>query len=78
LRWKILNDFAPLPNVVSAGEDVGTDGEKLLGDPGRDAKSGRGVLTIDDAKVYFALLENVREPVVNDFAAGRAYDVTNE
>ncbi len=64
--------------MVSAGEYVGTGGKKLLGDPGRDAKSGRGVLTIDYAEVYFALLEDVREPVVNDFAAGRAYDVTNE
>jgi hypothetical protein len=78
LRWKILNDFPPLPNVVSAGENVRAGGKKLLGDPGRDAKSGRGILAIDDAEVYFALLEDVREPVVNDLAAGRTYDVTNE
>ena len=64
--------------MVSAGENVGADGEKFLGDPGRDAKPGRGVLAIDYAEVYFALFENVREPVVNDLAAGRAYNVTNE
>jgi hypothetical protein len=78
LRWKIFNNLPPLPNVVSAGENVGTGGEKLLGDPGRNAKSGRGILTIDYAEVYFALLEDVREPVVNNLAAGRTYDVTNE
>lgn len=64
--------------MVSAGEDVGTRREEILGDSRRDAEAGRGVFTIDDADVDFALGEDVREPVVNDLAAGRTYDVANK
>jgi hypothetical protein len=78
LRREILDDFFPLPDVVSAGEDISARGEKILGDSRGDAEAGGRVFTIDDAEVYFALRENIREPVVNDFAAWRAYDVSNE
>jgi len=64
--------------VVSAREDVRARGEKILRDTWSDAEAGRGVFTIDDAKLDFALREDVREPVVNDLAAGRAYDVANK
>ena len=78
MRRKIVNDFPPLPNVISAGEDIGARGEQILGDARRDAEAGRGIFTIDDAQINFALREDVREPVVNDLAAGRANDVTDE
>ncbi len=64
--------------MVSAGEDVGACREKILGDPRRDAEAGRGVFAIDDAEIYFTLREDIREPVVNDLAAGRAYDIANK
>jgi hypothetical protein len=64
--------------VVSAGEDVGARGEKILRDSRRNAEAGRRVFAIDDAEIYAALREDVSEPVVNDLAAGRAYDVANE
>jgi len=64
--------------VVAAGQDVRARGEKILRDTRSDAEAGRGVFAIDDAKINFALRENVREPVVNDLAAGRAYDVANK
>jgi hypothetical protein len=64
--------------VVSAGQHIGARGEKILRDSWRYAEAGSGVFAIDDAKINFALRENVREPVVNDLAAGRAYDVANK
>jgi hypothetical protein len=64
--------------MVSTSEDVGARGEKLLRDPRRDAESGRGVLAIDDAEIDLALCKDVRQPFVNDLAAGRADNVANE
>jgi hypothetical protein len=64
--------------VIAAGDDFDPAGKKILGDARRDAETGGGVFAVGDAEVYFALRENVREPVVNDLAAGRAYDVANE
>jgi hypothetical protein len=64
--------------VISAGQDIGACGEQILRDSWRHAEAGRGVFAIDDAKLDSALREDVREPVVNDLAAGRAYDVANE
>jgi hypothetical protein len=78
LRRKVINDFAALPDVISTGQDIRARGEKIFSDSRRDAESRRRIFTIDDAEVYFALGENIREPVVNDLTAGRAYDVANE
>jgi hypothetical protein len=64
--------------VVSAGQHIGARGEKILRDTWSDAEAGRSIFAIDDAKINFAVREDVREPVVNDLAAGRAYDVANK
>ena len=53
-------------------------GEQVLRDSRRDAEAGRGVFAIGDAEIDLALREDVREPVVNDLAAGRADDVADE
>jgi len=78
LRGKVLDDFPSLPDVVPAGQDIGPGGEKILRDPRRDAEAWRGVFAIDDAEIDLALREDIREPVVNDLAAGRADDVADE
>ncbi len=78
LARKILDDFLPLPDVISAGEHIGARREKFLGDPRRDAETGSGILAVDDAQIDLALREDVREPVVNDLAAGRADDIADE
>jgi hypothetical protein len=64
--------------VVAAGEDFDATGEQFLGDARRDAEAGGGVFAVGDAEIDFALGENVRKPVVNDLAAGRADDVADE
>jgi hypothetical protein len=64
--------------MIAAGDYLDPACEKVLGDARRDAETGGGVLAVGDAQVNFALRENVCEPVVNDLAARRAYDVTDE
>ena len=64
--------------MVAAGDDFDAAGEQILGDPRRDAEAGSGVFAVGDAEIDLALREDVREPVVNDLAAGRAHDVANE
>jgi hypothetical protein len=64
--------------VIAAGDHFDSAGKKVFSDTRRDAKTGGGVFAVGDAEVDFALRENVCEPVVNDLAARRAYDVANE
>jgi hypothetical protein len=64
--------------VIAAGDYLDPASKKVFGDTRRDAKTGSGIFAVGDAKVNFALRENVCEPVVNDLAARRAYDVANE
>jgi hypothetical protein len=64
--------------VIAAGDHLDPARKKILGDARRDAETRGGVFAIRDAQVNFALRETVREPVVNDLAAGRAYNVANE
>jgi len=64
--------------VIAAGDYFDPAGKKVFGDTRRDAKTGSRVFAVGDAEVDFALRENVCEPVVNDLAARRAYDVANE
>ena len=71
-------NFLPLPNVISAGEHIGAPREEFLRDPRRDAETGGGVLAVDNAQVDSPLREDVREPVMNDLAAGRADDIADE
>ena len=64
--------------MIAAGDYFNPARKKILGDARRDAETGGGVFAVRDAEVNFALRENVREPIVNDLAAGRAYNVANE
>ena len=73
-----VEDFLAVPDVVAAGEDFNAGAEKLLGEARRDAEAGGGIFAVGDAQIDFALGEDVREPVVNDLAAGRADDVADE
>jgi hypothetical protein len=64
--------------VIAAGDYFDPACKKVFGDARRDAETGGGVFAVGDAEVNFALRQNVCEPVVNDPAARRAYDVANE
>jgi hypothetical protein len=64
--------------VIAAGDYFDPACKKVFGDTRRNAKTGGGVFAVGNAEVNFALRENVCEPVVNDLAAGRAYDVANK
>jgi hypothetical protein len=64
--------------VIAAGEDFDPAGEQFLGDARRDAEAGGGIFAVGDAEINFALGKDVREPVVNDLAAGRADDVADK
>ena len=64
--------------MVAAGEDFDAAGEQFVGDARRDAEAGGGIFAVGDAEIDFALGEDVREPVVNDLAAGRADDVADK
>jgi hypothetical protein len=75
---EILQNLLAVPDVVAAREDFDAAGEQFVGDARRDAEAGGGIFAIGDAEINFALGEDVREPVVNDLAAGRADDVADE
>jgi hypothetical protein len=77
VREKIEDLFA-VPDVIAAAQDFDAGGEKLFGEARSDAEAGSGIFAIGDAEVDLALLEDVVEAVVDDFAAGRADDVTDE
>jgi hypothetical protein len=64
--------------MVAAGEDFDAAGEQFVGDTRCDAEAGGGIFAVGDAEIDFALGEDVREPVVNDLAAGRADDVADK
>jgi len=64
--------------VIAAGQSVGASCKEFLDDARRDAKSRGGVLAVDDAEIDLALRKDIREPLVDDFAAGRTDDVTDE
>jgi len=73
-----LDDLAAVPDVVAAGEDFDPAGEQILGDFGRDAETRGGVLAVGDAEIDLPLREDVRQPLVDDLAAGRTNDIANE
>ena len=73
-----FQDLFPVPDVVASGDDFDATGKQIFGDPRRDAEARSGIFAVGDAEIDLALGEDVREPVVNDFAAGRAHDVADE
>ena len=77
MREKIHDLFA-IPYVIAAGDDFNSAGKKILSDARRNAESRGGIFAVGDAKINAALREYVREPVVDDLAPGRTYDVANE
>ena len=77
VREKIDN-FLAVPDVVAAGDHFDAGGEQILGEARRDAEAGGGIFAVGDAEIDVALREDVREAVVNDLAAGRADNVSDE
>ncbi len=69
MREKI-QDLLAVPDVIAAGDYFDAAGEEVLGDSRRNAEAGSGIFAVGDAEVDLALGEDVREPVVNDLAAG--------
>src|ERR1700730_887244 len=78
LVGQVIHDFATVPTVIAAGEDVNTVVEKFIGQARSDAESGRGVFTVGDDQIDFFLGHDVGETVRNDLASWRANDVTDE
>ncbi len=64
--------------MIAAGDHFDAAGEQILGNARRDAEARGGIFAVGDAEIDLALGEDVREPVVNDLAAGRTYDVADE
>jgi hypothetical protein len=64
--------------VVAAGKDFDAGCQQVVRDFGRDAEARCGIFAVGDAQIDLALGEDVRQPVVDDFAARGAYDVADE
>jgi hypothetical protein len=73
-----IDNLPAVPNMISPGDHLDAAGEKFLGNAGSDPEARGGIFTVGDAEVYAALREDVRETVVDDFAARRTYDVTDK
>src|SRR6185437_189893 len=76
LMRQVIEDFLAVPDVISAGKHFRARGEKIVGQPWRDAKTRSGVFAIDDGEIDLLLRDDIREMVVHDAPAGRAYDVS--
>jgi hypothetical protein len=64
--------------VVAAGDHFDTLREQILRNPRRDAEAGSGVFAVGDAQIDPPLRKDIRQPLVNDFAAGGADNVADE
>jgi hypothetical protein len=64
--------------VIAAGDHLDAGGQQAFCDFRRDAEPGSGVFAVGDTQIDLPLREDVRQPVVNDLAPGRAYDVADE
>jgi hypothetical protein len=78
LMRKVVEDFAAVPTVISAGQDVDTCVEKFISEARSDAESGSGVFAIGDDEINFFLCDDVSQAIVDDLAARGANDVTDE
>ncbi len=78
LVGQVIHDFAAVPAVIAAGEDVDSVVEKFVGQARGDAESGSGIFAIGDDQIDFFLGHDVGETVANDLASWRANDVTDE
>ena len=78
LVGQVIHDFAAVPTVIAAGEDVDAIVEKFVGQARGDAESGSGIFPVGDDQIDFFLGYDVGETVANDLAPGRANDITDE
>ena len=78
LVGQVIHDFAAIPTVVAAGEDVDAIVEEFVGQAWGNAESGCGIFAIGDDQIDFFLGYDVGETVANDLASRRANDVTDE
>ena len=78
LLRNVVQDFAAVPTVISAGEDIDSGAKELFGETRRDAEARGGVFAVGDDKIGLALRDNVGEAVVNDLTPGRAHDVADK
>jgi hypothetical protein len=74
----VLEDFFAIPAVVATCDYVDPIRQQVVGDFGGDAEAGSGIFAIGDDEVDLAVRDEVREPIADDLATGRADDVTNE
>jgi hypothetical protein len=74
----VLEDLFFVPDVVTSGDDVGTEIEDLFCDGGGDAEATGGVFAVDYQQVDGVGVEDVGEMLAHDVAAGGAKDIADE
>src|SRR5277367_543400 len=77
VREKIENLLA-VPDVIAAGDDFRSGREYLFGEARSDAETGCSLFAVGDAQVYGALRDDIREAVMDDFASGRADNISDK
>ena len=70
--------FALIPAVVPAGDNIDTDGKKLVADLARDAESAGRVLAVDHDHVHPQIPTQPRQPGFQGVAASPADDISEE
>jgi hypothetical protein len=74
----VLEDLSFVPDVVSGGDDVGTEIEELIGNGRRDAEAASGVFAVDDEEIDGVGFQHVGEMFADDVAAGGTKDIADE
>jgi len=75
---QIVEDFAAVPTVIAAGEDVDAVVEEFVGEARGDAETGGGIFAVGDDQIDFLLSDDVGEALADDVASRGANDVTDE
>jgi len=75
---EVINDLALIPDVVSRGENVNSQVEKVFCQRTGNAKACRRVLAISDDQVDGLIFHDGREFLLHDVAARPSEDIANE
>jgi len=78
LMRQVFQDLFAVPAVVSAGEYIDTQVQKLVRQPWGDPKSRSRILAVGDHQIDLPHGDDVSEAIVNDLPSRRADDVSYE
>ena len=73
-----LQNFLPVPDVISGGQHLYAHFKKLVGQRRCDPVSRGRVLDVGHAQVYPSFLEDLGKMAPNGFSAGSSKDVANK